>query len=39
MRDLTEKIKSTNPRAAFVDTHPIEEYDTYMNFANQDRAV
>lgn len=39
MRDLTEKIKSTNPRAAFVDTHPIEEYDTYMNFANQDKAV
>lgn len=39
MRDLTEKIKSTNPRAAFVDTHPIEEYDTYMNFANEDRAV
>lgn len=39
MRDLTDRIKSQNSRAKFVDTHSVEEYDTYMNFANEDKAV
>lgn len=39
MRDLTDRIKSQNSRGKFVDTHPIEEYDTFMNFANWDKAV